>query len=261
MANDIVVAADETAATRILHDAEKTLVVPTQAGSASLAGYNTSWSLSVNFTDGDVSLTPPDVIRLANVQLHYSITLSIPIDLNAFLPPICPPPVCFPVPFVGLICVPLPCITWPTINVPVSISDTASFSADFALTTKLVSGVWQVEVAIVRIPKIDLGPAANAVIAALGPAVAGALAPIPLAGIAVPFILASISTAAVTGLLGTILAPLLSNLKFTIYKQPQQFQILGAAGAIDPAVFITLLDVEAAVQASDKNELVLSVDI
>jgi hypothetical protein len=46
-----------------------------------------------------------------------------------------------------------------------------------------------------------------------------------------------------------------------VYKQPQNFQVLPASGPFDPAVNVTLTAVAAGVQATDKNELVLSVDI
>lgn len=74
-------------------------------------------------------------------------------------------------------------------------------------------------------------------------------------------ILAAIGIAGVTGLLGPILTPFVSGLTFTVYKQPQLFNILPAAGAFDPAVNVNLDAVNAEVMSSDENELVLTVDI
>jgi len=57
-------------------------------------------------------------------------------------------------------------------------------------------------------------------------------------------------------------APFISGLKIPLYSQPQLFEVLPASGALDPAVFITLDDVKAAVDGSGgEDELVLTVDV
>lgn len=257
---DITVAADESAATTLLHDAETTLGTQSNSGTGSLGPFSASWNASVSFSNGSVTLTPPNVIELANCQMHYSLGFSFSIDLNAILPEFCLPQIC-----IWGICTPSFCIPWPTISVPVSYSDSLSFTADFSLNPHLSAGFWLVDVVIDGIPALDLSPAAAAILTAIGAAAAPLLALVPFIGpflvLAVPAILATIGIAGVTGLLGPILTPFVSGLTFTVYRQPQLFQVLPALLPLDPAVDITLNTITAAVVGSDKNELVLTAAI
>ena len=74
-------------------------------------------------------------------------------------------------------------------------------------------------------------------------------------------ITAAFGLAEVTGLLGQIVSLFAAGLTFNVYEQPQVFQVLPASPPFDPAVSVTLAAVTAVVQATGKNELVLSVDI
>jgi hypothetical protein len=100
---------------------------------------------------------------------------------------------------------------------------------------------------------------------AIGAAISIALLAVPFIGLvlslAVAFITAAFGLADVTGLLGPIVSAFVSGLTFNLYQQPQNFQVLPAAPPFNPAVLVTLAAVAADVQASGKNELVLSVDI
>ena len=51
---DILVAADEPAATELLHDAETTLGTLTRSGSGSLGPFNANWSASAFLAGGAV---------------------------------------------------------------------------------------------------------------------------------------------------------------------------------------------------------------
>jgi hypothetical protein len=138
-------------------------------------------------------------------------------------------------------------------------------SADFGINVHLTSGTWDVDVVIQDVRDLDLGLAATALVTAIGTAVSLALLAVPfigpiLAG-AVALITAAFGVAEITGLLGAILSPFVSGLTFTVYQQPQTFVAVPAGGPFDPPVDVTLVAVTAGVQASDKNELVLSVDI
>lgn len=256
----IVAAADETAATNLVHDAEALLPPVSGAGGGSLGPFTASWSASASFIGGSVHLRAPNTIELAGVKLNYNLSFSFSIDLNDFLPHFCLPRVC-----VFGICTPRICISWPTINIPISYSDSLTFTADFALNPHLVGAVWLVDLVIVGVPAINLSPAAAAILTALGLALGAILLPIPFIG---PFLAALVSTllaaigiAGITGLLGPIVTLFVSGLTFTIYKQPAHFPVLPAADPIDPEIDITIASLNAAVQASDKNELVFSADI
>jgi hypothetical protein len=82
----------------------------------------------------------------------------------------------------------------------------------------------------------------------------------PFLALAVNAILAAIGIAGLTGLLGQILTPFISGLKFPVYEQPKHFEVLSVSG-IDPAVFVEIDAVTADVRQSDEDELVLSIDI
>lgn len=257
--SDIIAAADQTAATTLLHDAETALGTISKSGSGSFGPFGASYSASVTFSGGTINLNPPNVIEIANGNLHYSVSLTFSLDLNSFLPHFCLPQVC-----VFGICTPKICISWPTITVPFSFSDNVNLTADFTLDAHLSGANWLIDVVIVGIPTLQFGAATAGILAALGAALSLALLPIPfigpfLAG-AVAVIVAAVGIAGLTGFLGTIITPFVSGLRFNIYKQPQVFPVLPAGGPIDPEVDIKITALGATVQATDKNELVIAGD-
>jgi hypothetical protein len=262
---DILVAADEVAATELIHDAEATLGTLTRSGSDSLGPFTANWSASAFLAGGSVNLIPSDVIRIANCELHYSLNFSLSFDLSSILPDFCLPRICIKLPFLGRICTPRICIDWPTISIPLSHSGVVRFTSDFSLRPHLVGPNWLIDVVIVGIPLLQFGPAAAAILTALGVAAAGVLSLIPFIG---PFlggvvaaIIAVIGIAGVTGLLGAILTPFVSGLTFTIYRQPKIFSVLPATLPLDPAVKINLDAITASVSGTDEDELVIAVDI
>lgn len=254
---DIIAAADQVAATKLLHDAETALGTQTNSGSGSFGPFSASYSVSVTVSGGAVNLRIPNIIEIANANLHYAVNLSFSLDLNSFLPHFCLPQVC-----VFGICTPRICISWPTITVPFSFSDNLNITADFTLDAHLSGGNWLIDVVIVGIPVLQFGPTTAGILAALGAALSLALLPIPfigpfLAG-AVAVIVAAIGVAGLTGFLGAIITPFVSGLRFNIYTQPQVFPVLPAAGPNDPEVDVNITALGATVQASDKNELVIA---
>lgn len=261
---DITVAGDETAATQLVHDAEATLGVIGKSGSGSLGPFTASWSASVSFSNGTVDLNPPNIIRITDCQMHYSLAFSFSFDLSSILPDFCLPQICIPTPW-GDICTPKICVNWPTITIPVSYSDTLAFTADFALNPHLSGPNWLIDIVILGIPFLQISPAAAAILAAIGLAAAAILAPIPFIGLflagAVLAITAAIGIAGITGLLGPILTLFVSGLTFTVYKQPKVFPVLPVAGPVDPAVNINLDAITASVVRTDEDELVVGVDI
>lgn len=258
--HDIIAAADQTAATTLLHGAENALGTISRSGSGSFGPFGASYTVSVTFSGGNIKLSPPNVIEIADCNLHYSVGLTFSLDLNSFLPHFCLPQVC-----VFGICTPKICISWPTIPVPFSFADDVKFTADFTLDAHLSGTTWLIDVVIVGVPLLKFGPATAGILAALGAALGLALLPIPfigpfLAG-AVAVIVAAVGVAGLTGFLGTIITPFVSGLRFNIYKQPKVFPALPASGPINPEVDIQIQALAAAVQATDKNELVISGDI
>ena len=262
---DIIVAADESAATELLHDAMATLGTRTRSGSGSLGPFNANWSASAFLAGGTVDLIPPNVIRLANCELHYNLQFNFSFDLSSIIPDFCLPRVCIRIPFIGRVCTPTICINWPTITIPVNFSDLVRFTADFTLNARLSGPTWLIDVVIVGIPNLQISVAAAAILAALGVAAAAVLVAIPfigplLAG-AVLAITTAIGVAGVTGLLGPILSLFVAGLTFTIYRQPRVFNVLPASGALDPAVNIRLDRIAASVGRTDEDELLIEADI
>jgi hypothetical protein len=262
---DIIAAADEVAATTLVHDAETTLGVLGDSGGGNLGPFSANWGASVSFSGGTIDLIPSDVIRIADCAMNYNLNFSFSIDLSDFLPDFCLPQVCVPTPW-GDLCTPEVCVDWPTIGpIPINYSDTILFTADFNLDVHLTGGDWHVDVVIDGIPFLQLSPAAAAILALIGAALTPFLLAVPFIGpflaIATNAILLAIGIAGLTGFLGPILTPFVSGLTFTVYQQPQVFEVLPSGGALDPAVTINLDAVSSSVVGSDEDELVIEVDI
>ena len=228
---DIIAAADQTAATKLLHDAETTLGTLSKSGGGSLGPFFANYGASVSFSGGTVNLLPPNVIEIANMNVNYSLNLTFGLDLNNFLPHFCLPQICF----FGW-CTPKICLSWPTVSIPVSFSDSLTITGDFTVVAALLGANWQVNVVINGVPLLQFG-----------------------AGTAL--LLAAIGIAGLTGLLGAIITPFISGLSFTVYSQPKLFPVLPNAGVNDPEVDVTITALAAAVQATDKNELVLTASV
>lgn len=262
MPSDITAAIDETAATVVLHAAESALGTLHNNGNGSLGPFVAGWDASASLNGGTVALAAPDTVAVDGIEIDYSLQVSVGIDLS-FLD-FCLPQICIPTPF-GDICTPTICITFPTISVTVPFSSSATLSADFGLDVHLTGGDWFVDVVIQSVTDLELGAAATLLLTAIGAAISAALLAVPFIGpilsIAAAIITAAFGLAEVTGLLGPIVSLFVSGLRFTVYQQPQTFPMLPASGPYDPAVTVTLAAVAAGVQSTDKNELVLSVDI
>lgn len=262
---DIVAAADEVAATTLIHDAEATLGTVSRSGSGSLGPFTAAWSATGHLHGGSVDLIVPNVVRITDCQLDYTVAFSFSFDLSTILPDFCLPRICIPTPW-GSICTPRICVDWPTVTIPVSHSDWVRFTADFTLDIHPTAASWLIDVVIVGVPNLQIGPASAAILAALGLAAAAVLAPIPFIGpvlaVAVVAITTGIAVAGVTGFLGPILSVFVAGLRFNVYEQPKHFQVLPAGGPVDPAVFINLDAVDALVDGSGgEDELVISADI
>lgn len=263
---EIIAALDENGANALIPAVIASLPPLSNSGSGNLGPFTATWGASASFSNGSIDLIAPNVIRIANSQLNYSLNFSFSFDLSSILPDFCLPQVCVRIPFIGRVCVPPVkiCVNWPTITIPVSHSGTINFTADFSLNVTLSGGNWLVDIVIVGVPFLQFGPAAAAILAAIGVAASLVLLPIPfigpfLAG-AVLLITAAIGIAGLTGFLGPILTPFVSGLTFNIYSQPQIFQVLPASPP-DGAVNIKLDLITAAVVSSDEDELVISADI
>lgn len=257
---DIIAAADQTAATDLLHDAEVTLGTLSKSGGGSLGPFVANYSASVSFSGGTVALNPPNVIQITDCNIDYSLNLSFGLDLNDFLPDFCLPQVCI----FGW-CTPKICVTWPTVTIPINFSDTATMTGDFTVNAVLSGSDWLINVVVDGIPLLEFGAGTLALLAAIGAAVTAAVGWVPFIGpflaILADAVLAAIGIAGITGLLGDILTPFVSGLTFTVYKQPQLFPVIPASGPTDPEVDVTITALGAVVQASDKNELVITASI
>src|SRR6266702_1318939 len=172
MASDITAAVDETAANTLLHAAEAAVGTVSKSGSGSFGPLGVGWTASASFTGGTVSLAAPDTVAIDNLEVDYSLSLSLSIDLS-FLD-FCLPQVCIPTPW-GDICTPTICINFPAIGVTVPFSSSATLSADFGIVVHLTAGTWFVDVVIQNVRKLDLGTAATVLLTAIGAAISAAL--------------------------------------------------------------------------------------
>lgn len=262
---EIVAAVDETAANTLIDTAIALIPPQAASGSGSLGPFVASYAVSASLVNGDVDLITPDIIRLVDLRVNWSISLSFGVDLSTFLPDFCLPQVCVNIPCIGRVCTPRICIDWPTISVPVSFSDFVKATGDFRLDISLIGGNWEVKAVIVGVPNLQFGATSALLLAAIGAAITPLLLAIPFIGpflaVAVNAILLAIGISGVTGLLGPIITPFVSGLKIPIYKQPQLFEVLPIEGPVDPAVGITIDLIAARVENSGEDELILTADI
>lgn len=263
--SDILVAADEDAVTELLHDAETTLGTLSRSGPGNLGPFTANWGASAFLAGGAADLIPPNVIRIVNCELHYSLHFSFSLNLNNILPSFCLPQICIPIPFLGRVCTPRICISWPTITIPVNYSDLIRFTSDFTLNAHLSGPTWLIDVVIVGVPNLQISVGAAAILGVLGLAAAAILASIPfigplLAG-AVLLITAAVGIAGITGFMGPILGLFLSGLTLNIYKQPKLFTVLPFSPPFDAAVRINLDAIAASVSRTDEDELLITADI
>ena len=169
---DVIAAIDEGGANDLIQDAQAALGTLSSSGSGTLGPFTANWSATASFSEGTVDLIAPNVIRLADVRMDYTVSFSFSFDLSSIIPDFCLPRICIDIPFIGRVCTPRICIDWPTITIPVSHSSFVKFSADFNPVVTLVGGVWRVELVIAGLPFLQLGPAAAAIIIAIGAAAA-----------------------------------------------------------------------------------------
>jgi hypothetical protein len=261
---DIIAAVDERGANIVMHHAEAALGVIQKSGAGTLWQFPTNWNASAFFAGGRVDLIPPNVIRLDDCELHYSVHFNVIVNLNYLLPPIhiTFPPLTWT--FFGktfTITFPSIQINWPTVTIPVGHSDMIKFTSDFKLQTYLAANTWHIETVIVGIPFLQLGAGTTAILTALGLAASAVLAPLPfmgpfLAG-AVAAITATIGIAGITGFLGPILSLFFTGLRFPIDVQPRIFTALPPSSPIDPEVRIRLDELSASVISTNEDELVI----
>lgn len=264
---EIVAAVDEAGATAVLQAAVGGLVLPPQSGSTQIGPFNLSYVATASLSGGNVDLVVPDTIRVTDMRLDYSVTVTVLFDLSDLIGDFCLPQVCVPVPCDGELCTPTICVNWPTIPVPVpTFSDFVNFDAEFTLNPHLSGSDWVVDLVLKSIPFLQLGPAGVLLMGAVTAAVSLAMLAVPFIG---PFLALAttiaggiLTAAAATGLLGPLITPFVSGMSFELYRQPQLFEVLPATSAIDPAVTVTIDDVRADVQnLGAEDELVLAIDI
>jgi len=263
---DIQVAVDEAQAALLVSKAQALLGTQSRSGSGSLGPFTANWNASAGFSGGTVDLRAPDIIRIANMNLNFTVGIGFSLDLGDFLPEFCIPRICIPIPFLPDLCTPRICINWPTISIgPVNHSGTVNFTADFRLLASQDGSDWKIEIQIMNVPSLSLDAISALIVTALIGAISLALLAVPFIGpflaLAAAAIGAVIGVAAVTGLLGPILSLFVNGLSFEIYRQPQVQQVLSNMGANDPAVSIKIDTLAAQVLISDEDELVIDADI
>ena len=257
---EIIAAIDEGAATTIFTTLAAGLPPQSSSGSSSFGPFTAGYSATATLSSpGTVDLIPPGTIRVADLRLDWQLHLSLSLDIGDFLPDI-------HIPCVGDVCTPKIDIVWPTVTVPINLSDYVRTTVDLGIAVTLVAGTWKVEGVVQGVPNLQFGLTTAAMRAGVGAAGAAAVAWVPLIGpflaVLVAAVVAAIGVAGLTGLLGPILTPFISGTRFPVYSQPQVFTVLPAAGANDPVVTITLDAIGAEVQHNPpEDELVLSADI
>jgi hypothetical protein len=260
---DIEAVVDERGANIVMNHAQAALGVIHKNGSGHLGPFPTTWNANAFFTGGQVDLIPPNVIRLVDFEMHYSVHFAVMINLNQILPPIALYFPCITIKIFGKkikICPPPVPINWPTVTIPVGHSDMIKVTSDFTVQTHLDNAnYWHIEAVIVGVPFLQLGVGTSAILTALGLAASAVLAPLPFVGPflagAVAVIMATIGIAGVTGFLGPILSLFVTGLRFPISVQPKNFQVLPATSSIDPKIEIGVDALVSSVIGTNEDEL------
>ncbi|HYF72398.1 MAG TPA: hypothetical protein VD864_06235 [Nocardioides sp.] len=264
--SEILAAIDEMAAQQLFDTEVAALGTQSTSGSSSLGPLAVTYAVSGTLSNGTVDLIAPATVQIADLRLDWHVDLTFQLDIGDFIPDIHIPQVCVPIPCVGTVCTPRIDIVWPTVTVPVSFGDFLKTTVDLGVALSLVAGVWKVEGIVQGVPSLQFGASTAALLAAIGVAVAAAVAWVPLIGpflaVLVGAVVAAIGIAGLTGLLGPIISPFVSGTRFPITEVPVLFEVLPAAGPFDPAVFVTVASLGAEIQHNPpEDELVVLADI
>jgi hypothetical protein len=262
---EITAAVDETGANDLVATALASLGTLSDSGTGSLGPFTASYTASATLSSGPVDLIAPGTVRIQNLRADWTVAASFGFDLSDIIPDFCLPRICVNIPFIGRVCTPRICIDWPTVSIPVVLSDFVEVSADLGLAVALDAGKWKAKAVVQSLSQLQFGPATFGLLLVIGAAATAVLLAIPFIGpllaVAVAAILLAIGIAGLLGFLGAILSPFLAGLEIPLYEQPQQFEVLPADGPFDPAVFVTLDAVAARVDSTTEDELVLAIDI
>jgi hypothetical protein len=263
---EIVAALDEVGANKLLQDAIAAFNPSPDSGTDSLDVFQVDWTVSVSLSGGSVDLIPSDTIRIEDLHLDFSVDLTFHLNLND-IGEICIPESVSWAPW-GFIYTPEVCFDLPNITFdPVSHSGWAEFTGDFHPQVTLIGGTWKIDAVLDGIPSLKIDPATVFEIQSLllAVAVSALFLAGPFGWVFVPVVVTLINTlgaAALTGFLGPLLTPFVSGLALTVYQQPQLFEVVPAAGPVDPAVHVTLDSVSVSIDGSGgEDELVIGVDI
>ena len=264
--SEIVAAIDEGAAQQLFDTEVASLGTQSTSGSSSLGPFGVSYAVSGTLSNGMIDLIAPATVEIKDLRLDWHIDLDFQLDIGDFIPDIHIPQICVHIPCVGDVCTPKIDIVWPTVHVPVHFGDFVKTTVDLGVAISLVAGVWKVEGVVQGVPNLQFGASTALLLAAIGVAVAAAVAWVPLIGpfvaVLVAGVLAAVGIAGLTGLLGPLITPFISGTKFPITEVPALFQVLPASGPFDPAVFVTVESLGAEVQHNPpEDELVVLADI
>jgi hypothetical protein len=264
--SEIVAAIDEGAAQQLFTTEVASLGTQSTSGSSSLGPFGVSYAVSGTLSNGTVDLIAPATIEIADLRLDWHVDLTFMLDIGDFIPDIHIPQICIPIPCVGTVCTPRIDIVWPTVPIPVSFGDFVKTTVDLGVALSLVAGVWKVEGVVQGVPNLQFGASTAALLAAIGVAVAAAVAWVPLIGPFLALLAVGVTTAigiaGLTGLLGPLITPFISGTRFPITEVDALFEVLPASGPFDPAVFVTVESLAAEVQHNaPEDELVVLADI
>jgi hypothetical protein len=264
--SEITAAVDEATASQLFTTIVAGIGPQSTSGSSNLGPFGVTYAATGTLMPGLVDLIPPGTIRIADLRLNWAVSGSFELRLGDFLPEIHIPQICIHIPCVGEVCTPRIDITWPTVSIPVSFGDYLLTTVDLGVAVSPTGSEWIVQGTVQGISNLQWGVGTAAILTGIGAAVALAVAWVPLIGPFVALLVLAVTTAigfaGLTGWLGPIVTPFISGMRFEIYRQPVQFEVLAAAGPNDPAVFVRIDAVTAEVQHNaPEDELVLGIDI
>lgn len=229
--NDILITADTTATNSLLSAALRGVGSMTANGRTALDVLEVGWCSSASITGGSVDLRTPDIMRVKNLTLEFTIGLNTTIPVGG-----------------KQLEIRRACH-----------SGRVGFSHDFSIQSNLCGSDWCVQLETINTPEVQLGAVAERMKTSLDAVISRfATAEFPRNSEHIAAACAQVSIPGITSLLEGILTRFLSDLCIPIFSQPRMQSVVPIC---DTSGQIRFDDLTANIVASRGGELVLSADI
>ena len=134
---EIIAAVDETGRERPVRRGPRRPGHPVRLGHGQPGPVHGELQRQRTLSSGPIDLIAPGTVAHPEPPGRLAVAASFGFDLSDVIPDFCLPRVCVTIPFIGRVCTPRICIDWPTVSIPVVLSDFVEASADLGLAVAL----------------------------------------------------------------------------------------------------------------------------